>query len=109
MNQIARLLYNNVSFDFECGSQDALRGKIVLDQSQRACLRELMEAEEEWYLDGSGERLPAEALFEKSPWSIEKRGETVKVLNRLLNPETGEAWFQMPEDYGGELFRWMRA
>lgn len=81
----------------------------MLNAEQKAQLRKLLESEPEyWYLDRNGERLPSEQLFEASPWSMQTSEGVVKILNRFLNLETGDAIFNVPETYAGEWFRWLR-
>ncbi len=76
---------------------------------------ELLEAEavreEEdgsWYLDENGERLESEELFAASPWSLEGHYGEIKLLSRVQRAN-GEIYFNTPDGYGGESFRWLRA
>lgn len=102
------LFYGTHRFEF-MPTLGTLRGSLVLSPAQKADLCALEDAApEHWYLDSNGERLPPDRLFELSPWHIETPGGKIKILNRLLNPETGEAWFNVADTYGGESFLWLR-
>lgn len=55
-------------------------------------IQELLDEEDEcWYLDDHGYRLNDQALFEASPWMIV--GSEQKIVQRLMNFETGETRF----------------
>jgi hypothetical protein len=111
MSRVLSLLYREYEFRFELLPGGLLHGRLLLSQEQREKLRNLVEAEEEdCYLDQKGERLPAEVLFEKSPWSLSSPdGQRLKILGRFLNIETGEAMFSEPSTYGGESHDWLRS
>ncbi len=112
MQLATRLACEAQFFDFECSSRTELNGRLLLTETQREWLRDHESresgADSPWYLDGNGERLPAQELFNRSPWAIVSDSGNVKVLNRLLDLDTGEARFDLPDQYGGESFRWMR-
>ncbi|ALV07942.1 hypothetical protein [Roseateles depolymerans] len=114
MPLIIQLICEDQCFDFECLSETDLAGRLVLDKARRDWLRAQSEREDEadapWYLDENGERLPAEELFLRSPWAIVRGAAgNIKVLSRFQNVETGEACFDLPDQYGGEWMReWMR-
>lgn len=98
-------------FEFEPNEGDiSLSGKLLLDNESRRLLRHLLKREgDDWYLDEDGERLDSDALFEKSPWSMESSsGKAVKLLCRILNIQTGDIHLSTPDTYGGELFKWVR-
>lgn len=108
-----QILYEGKAFDFECANPTDLKGRLLLTERQREWLRARQSREDDadlpWDLDENGERLPEDKLFDRSPWALAGKADgPMKLLNRLLNFETGEAWFQLPEQYGGEWFRWMR-
>ena len=111
MSSVLALLYRDHEFKFELLQEDLLHGHLVLSDGQQEALRRLVEEEcEDWYLDQHGERLVAEALFEKSPWSlVNAGGYRLKVLGRFLDIETGEAMFSAPSTYGGEFHGWLRS
>jgi len=97
-------------FEFEPSPGEAFAGRLALDDSRRELLAALTAAEDEcWYLDADGERLPAEQLFARSPWSCPGPGGPVKLLCRSLDLRDGSVRFNTPELYGGEWFRWLRA
>ncbi len=101
--------YHEYAFGFEPTPGTEFAGRLVLDDSQRALLAALTAAEDEyWYLDDDGERLPAEELFVRSPWSCPSPAGPVRLLCRWLDVRDGVAQFNTPELYGGELFPWMR-
>jgi hypothetical protein len=113
MQLTVRITCEDQVFDFACTSATDLKGKLLLVETQREWLRAYKrrqdEADSPWYLDEDGERLPEDELFDRSPWALaEVPGGNLKLLNRMLNLDTGEAWFNLPEQYGGEWFRWAR-
>ena len=82
----------------------------MLDDRQRERLATLSAVDDEsWYLDSDGERLPADQLFARSPWSCPGPAGPVKLLCRFLDHRDGSVRFNTPELYCGDLFRWMRA
>lgn len=102
--------YQGHVFEFEPSPGEAFAGRLALDDSRRELLAALTAAEDEcWYLDADGERLPADQLFARSPWSSAGPAGPVKLLCRFLDLRDGSARFNTPELYGGELFRWLRA
>ena len=101
--------YREHAFGFEPTPGAEFAGRLVLDDGQRALLAALTAAEDEcWYLGDDGERLPADELFARSPWSCPGPACPVKLLCRWLDPRDGSARFNTPELYGGDVFRWMR-
>jgi hypothetical protein len=102
------LLYRERAF--EARADGHFQVSLVLTAEQKVELRTLIESEvEDWYLDENGERLPAEVLFQRSPWSVATiEGQRVNLLCRL-NIETGEAMFSAPSTYGGEFHDWLRS
>lgn len=97
--------YGDAHFDFEQTESGTLTGFLKLNKEQKKLLAALVASEEEdWYLDTNGERLPSDELFSLSPWSLETTNGQVKLLNRLLNIDTGEALFSTQETYGGNFF-----
>lgn len=103
------LTHSKQPFEFSF-TGSGLNGVLVLNSDQSAELRKLVDAEpEDWYLDRTGERLPPDKLFEASPWAMETVEGPIKILNRLLNLETGEAAFNVPDTYAGEWHRWIRS
>jgi hypothetical protein len=112
MQLTVQIICEDQIFDFECSNSADLKGRLLLAEAQREWLRAYEsrddEADSPWYLDGSGERLPADELFRRSPWAlVGGAGGNMKLLNRILNIDTGEASFNLPEQYGGEWFRWV--
>jgi hypothetical protein len=102
--------YNEHVFEFEPLPGEAFAGRLVLDDARRELLRGLVADEDDcWYLDEDGERLPAEALFDLSPWSCAGPAGPAKLLCRFLDLRDGSARFETSETYPGDLFRWMRA
>ncbi|MBN9517117.1 hypothetical protein J0H58_01140 [bacterium] len=102
--------YQGHGFAFEPSPGEAFAGRLVLDDRRREVLAALSAAEDEgWYLDASGERLPADELFARSPWSCPGPDGPVKLLCRFLDLHDGSVRFNTPALYGGELFRWLRA
>lgn len=102
--------YREHAFAFEPSSGEAFAGRLVLDDARRELLVALTAAEDEcWYLDDGGERLPAEELFARSPWSCPGPDGAVKLLCRFLDLRDGSVRFNTPDLYGGDLFRWLRA
>jgi hypothetical protein len=109
MSTVLCLLYRGRAF--EAHSDGRFQVSLLLTREQKVELGNLIESEEEdWYLDENGERLPAEVLFQKSPWSVATGGgQYQKILCRFLNLETGEAMFSVPSMYGGEFHDWLRS
>ena len=106
MQLTVQITFEDQVFDFECSGPTDLEGRLLLAEAQRKWLRACedrdAEADAPWYLDASGERLPADELFKRSPWALMGgTGGNVKLLNRVLNLDTGEASFNLPEQYGG--------
>jgi hypothetical protein len=102
--------YQEHAFGFEPSPGEAFAGRLILDDAQREQLAALTAAEDEcWYLDDDGERLPADVLFARSPWSCHGPDGPVKLLCRFLDLRDGSVRFSTPDLYGGELFRWLRA
>lgn len=102
------LTHSNQKFEFSLANS-RFQGVLVLNPERRTELRKLVESEpEDWYLDRTGERLPPDQLFDASPWSMETAQGSIKILNRFLDLETGEAAFNVPDTYTGEWFRWLR-
>lgn len=105
--------YYSEEFTFEILETDecGFRGILKLDEAQEEKMEELLDLEEEndgWYLDQHGERLESNELFEASPWSIDSPNGEIKLLRRFQNMETEELWLNTREEYGGELFKWIR-
>lgn len=102
------LIHSSQQFEFKI-IRAPLEGIFLLNAKQKAQLRRLVESEsEDWYFDRIGERLPPDRLFQVSPWSIETAQGPIKILNRSLDLETGEALFNIPDTYCGEWFSWPR-
>ena len=108
MSTVLRLLYRERAF--EALADGCLQVSLLLTPKQKVELGIHIESErEDWYLDENGERLPAEVLFQRSPWSVATgEGQCLKILCRFLNLETGEAIFSAPSTYGGEFHDWLR-
>ena len=101
--------YHEHVFEFEPSLGERFAGRLILDDSRRELLAALTAAEDEcWCLDDDGERLPADRLFDLTPWSCPGQAGPVKLLCRFLDLRDGSARFNTPDMYGGELFRWMR-
>jgi hypothetical protein len=99
--------YHDHAFGFEPSPGAVFAGRLVLDDGQRALLTALTAAEDEcWYLGEDGERLSAEALFARSPWSTPGPAGPVKLLCRWLDLHDGTVRFNTPNLYLGEFFRW---
>jgi hypothetical protein len=97
------------AFEFEPSPGEGFAGRLLLDEAQRELLASLSAAEDEcWYLDDDGERLQADELFSRSPWSCPGAGGPVKLLCRFLDLRDGWVRFNTPDIYPGDLFRWMR-
>jgi hypothetical protein len=112
-----KLKFYGEEFPFELISRSATSIKCLLKHSEETRQRygELCDAEEvreeeegPWYLDSHGERLESEELFQASPWALETPEGEIKLLSRI-EEGNGEILFNMPEGYGGELFKWLRA
>lgn len=112
MGHVAQMiLKGQLVVEFECPAPDSLNGHLLLNEEQRRSLHALLDEDEDqqpWYLDADGERWEAEELFARSPWALVTSSGHLNVLNRWLNYETGEAGFDLPGQYGGELFRFLR-
>jgi hypothetical protein len=101
--------YRDHAFIFEPDAESILKGHLRLDEKSRSALRHLIDSEsDDWYLDADGERLPAEELFLRSPWSTNGPEGTVKLLLRFLNVGDGEILFNTPDRYFGEMYDWTR-
>jgi hypothetical protein len=102
--------YREHVFGFERLPDESFVGRMLFESGERELLAELIAAEEEcWYLDEGGERLPADRLFARSPWSCPGPSGPVKLLCRFLDLRDGSARFDTPATYPDELFRWLRA
>ena len=112
MQQPLKLQCKDQVLDFECTSATELNGRLVRSESQRAWLRDHDQREADtdspWYLDSDGERLPVAELFSRSPWSLLVRTGSIKILMRFQDIDTGKARFDLPDQYEGESFRWLR-
>src|SRR5947209_8330642 len=85
-------------------------GWLALDDARREVLARLVAAEDEcWCPDANGERLPADALFDRSPWCCPGPADPIELLCRFLDLRDGSIRFQAPETYPGDHYRWMRA
>lgn len=83
-------------------------GRLVLSPDLRQQLRRLQVwDDDDEGLDENGDRLPAEVLFGRSPWSYASPTGPVPLLCRFLDFATGSVSFQTPETYPGDLFAWM--
>jgi hypothetical protein len=101
--------YQEHAFEFEPSPGEGFAGRLILGDGRRELLAALTAAEDEcWYLDADGERLPADDLFARSPWSCPGPAGPVKLLCRWLDLRDGSVRFSTPDLYGGELFRWLR-
>jgi hypothetical protein len=102
--------YQNHPFRFEQSFGDPMTGHLLLDPAQRDLLAGLLGAENEtWYLDKDGERLPADQLFARSPWSAPTKTGRLKLLCRFINIYDGSVMFNTPEDYPGDTSSWVLA
>ncbi|MCU0880225.1 MAG: hypothetical protein MUF06_20835 [Pirellulaceae bacterium] len=85
-------------FAVESRTEDVLRGRFQWTDDEKAQILALLEQEDEegnqpWYLDGDGYRLSDENLFPLSPWTIVDRESCTKAVQRMIDWESGEAWF----------------
>jgi hypothetical protein len=101
--------YREHAFDFEPLARDSFSGRLALEGGKRELLAQLLADEDHcWYLDDDGERLRAEQLLARSPWSCSSPSGTIKLLCRFLDLRDGSARFDTPESYSGEQFGWLR-
>jgi hypothetical protein len=72
-------------------------------------LRHLIDSEDDdWYLDADGQRLPADELFLRSPWSTNGPQGKVSLLCRFIDLGDGTVLFNTPDRYLGEMYDWIR-
>jgi hypothetical protein len=102
------LHYRNQPLTYEPSLDDPFVGRLRLNDEEKAWLSRMDEENDCWYLDDEGERLPADKLFEASPWSWQSPSGTVKLLQRFFDWNSGETRFDIPDTYLGELFDWVR-
>ncbi len=101
------LRYRDHAFVFERAETHRYDGRLVLNDHDRQLLAMLTAAEpDDWCMDNNGERLPAEELFARTPWTYSGPQGPVKLLCRFLWQD--EARFETIESYAGELFDWVR-
>ncbi|RCS47757.1 hypothetical protein DTL42_14680 [Bremerella cremea] len=98
--EIITLAYRDDRFQFAVLERtgDSLRGCFRWTDDEKQQLLALLEQEDEegsqpWYLDDDGYRLDDEKLFQKSPWSIVDGETCKKAVQRMMDCDTGEAWF----------------
>ena len=79
----------------------------MLDDQSRALLTRLIEAEDDdLYLDG--ERLPANGLFLRAPWSLASPQGRVRLLCRSIDCRDGSVLFNTSDTYPGETHVYLR-
>jgi hypothetical protein len=102
--------YREHVFQFEQLAIGRFEGRLLLEDSERRLLEELLAAEDDdWGLDQNGERLPRAQLFERSPWSSTGPAGSIKLLFRSLDIHDGRAMFSTRDSYlEGGLFDWLR-
>ncbi len=101
------LKYREHEFKFVPLSDDLLIGRFILTPVEQKLLRALLEAEAEDNSEAqAGEKPSPEQLFARSPWSFNGPTGPVKIINRYINLETGEAIFSQAPANAGEMFAW---
>lgn len=101
--------YREHVFIFEPSPESTLEGHLRLDDQSRPLLAKLLESEDDdWGLDGDGERLPAEMLFQRTPWSLASPHGRVGLLCRLIELRDGSVLFNTPDTYPGETHAYLR-
>src|SRR5262245_16917854 len=94
-------------FEFEPIPERQFVGRLVLDSEGKELLTRFNESRPD-SVDENGYRLPAEQLFEQSPWTWRGPKGTVKLLMRFLDYRDGSAIFDTPNSYFGPLFDWLQ-
>jgi hypothetical protein len=101
--------YRGHAFIFEPSAEFPWKGNLHLDEQSRGLLSHLLESEEDdWCLGSDGERLPAEELFERTPWSATGPQGRVGLLCRFIDHRDGSVLFNTSDTYLGEMHAWVR-
>ena len=100
MKKITLDYYEKGRFEFIVEEHDemSVKGKFAdfgKNKVKLKCIDSIADKDNEqpWYLDSNGNRLEDGELLEKSPWSIVENGNKIKIVQRLMNYENGEAVF----------------
>ncbi|QNK01355.1 hypothetical protein [Dyella telluris] len=95
--------YRGHAFIFEPSTESPWKGRLRLDDQSHALLARLIDSEDDdWCLDGDGERLPAEKLFLSTPWSVKSPQGRVGLICRFIDHRDGSVVFSTPDTYLGD-------